>query len=174
LTETVAGVSSPRCAPPLRPGVRRVPEAVRCSPLPGGLPATRTLWPKPSGHAPRMTTASVVRVEGIISSKRYGITVGNALMADGRVVRFHVIARDPVTVRANRRRCGARRCGRDRGLVCPAGAGGMNTVTLHTLIRELGDLWREAMRVRLRRSVFPALPGARALATSQLGTGRMD
>jgi hypothetical protein len=42
---------------------------------------------------------SVVRVSATLSSKRLGITRGDALMADGRVVRFRVIARDPITVR---------------------------------------------------------------------------
>jgi hypothetical protein len=43
---------------------------------------------------------SVVRVTVVISSRRHGISVGDALMADGRVARFKVIARDPLTVRA--------------------------------------------------------------------------
>src|SRR5947209_4243163 len=44
--------------------------------------------------------ASVVLVSTTLSSKRHGITAGNALMAMAGVVRFRVIARDPVTVRA--------------------------------------------------------------------------
>ena len=40
---------------------------------------------------------SVVRIEGIISSKRKGITVANAYMSDGRVIRFGIVARDPLT-----------------------------------------------------------------------------
>jgi hypothetical protein len=49
---------------------------------------------------PRVVPTSVVRVSATLASKRRGISAGNALMADGRVVRFRVIARDPITVRA--------------------------------------------------------------------------
>ena len=44
-------------------------------------------------------SATVVRIEGIIASKRKGITVVNAFMSDGRVVRFGIVARDPLTIR---------------------------------------------------------------------------
>jgi hypothetical protein len=43
--------------------------------------------------------SAVVRVSATLASKRRGITAGNALMEDGRVIRFRVIARDPITVR---------------------------------------------------------------------------
>jgi hypothetical protein len=48
---------------------------------------------------PRVVPTSVVRVSATLASKRRGITAGNALMEDGRVIRFRVIARDPITVR---------------------------------------------------------------------------
>jgi hypothetical protein len=46
-----------------------------------------------------VTRTSVFRVSATLASKRHGISAGVALMADGRDVRFRVIARDPVTVR---------------------------------------------------------------------------
>jgi hypothetical protein len=42
---------------------------------------------------------SVSWIEGVIASKRKGITVANAFMTDGRVVRFGIVARDPLTLR---------------------------------------------------------------------------
>ena len=65
-------------------------------------------------------------------------------MADGRVVRFRVIARDPITVRTTDADAEPGDVARDRGLVRIAGTRGMNTVTLRTLIRKLGEFWLEA------------------------------
>jgi hypothetical protein len=43
---------------------------------------------------------SVVRVQGLVATKRYGIQVGDALMSDGRTVRFKVaVPGGPIVVR---------------------------------------------------------------------------
>src|SRR5438309_11481291 len=43
---------------------------------------------------------SVVRVQGLAETKPQGLEIGEALMGDGRTVRFKVVARKPVAVQA--------------------------------------------------------------------------
>ena len=42
---------------------------------------------------------SVVRAHAVMSSRAFGMTLGEALFSDGLTARFHVLCRDPPSVR---------------------------------------------------------------------------
>jgi hypothetical protein len=61
-----------------------------------------SIWPV-NRWTSRLRTAPaglVVRVYPIIATRRLGIKIADALMSDGETVRFRVLSRDPLAVRA--------------------------------------------------------------------------
>jgi len=46
-----------------------------------------------------MPAIHVVRIQPILTTRRFGISVGEALFSDGLTARFRVLCRDPASVR---------------------------------------------------------------------------